>query len=142
MPHLNNTFLSFEYLPGGAIRVNQKLTDNSKIHAENLLKLVGLWKGKKDSLPSDNRWKIRLESWNLALRYLVKYKNDKINNFDSVLDLVKTGGMWSIWFTVFKDHDEVRKALIDEFPGTAKECFDPDNHYEPIERNPGKPDPI
>lgn len=145
LPHLNNTFLSLEYLQGGAIIVNRKLTGDSKKHAENLLKLVGLCKGKKDSLSSDNRWKIRLESWNTASRYLKKYENDKIDKssvFDSVLDLVKTGGMWSIWFTVFKDHDEVRKALIDEFPGTAKECFDANNQYEPIERNPGKPDPV
>ena len=50
---------------------------------------------------------------------------------------------WSIWFTVFKNHDEVRAAMIDAFPGTAKNCFDPDNHYEPIDRNPDNPnDPV
>lgn len=69
LPHLNNTFLSLEYLQGGAIIVNRKLTGDSKVHAENLLKLVGLCKGKKDSLPSDNRWKIRFESWNTASSY-------------------------------------------------------------------------
>lgn len=141
LPHLNNTFLSLEYLPGGAIIVNRKLTGDSKVHAENLLKLVGLFKDDGNSFPSDNRWKLRYESWNKATRYLEKYKNKEIDG-SVILDLVISEGMWSIWFTVFKGHDEVRKALIDEFPGTAKECFDANNHYEPIERNPGKPDPV
>ena len=30
------------------------------------------------------------------------------------------------------NHPEVRKELIDKFPGTAKDCFDPNNGYEPI----------
>lgn len=54
----------------------------------------------------------------------------------TIVDLVKGHGCWSIWFTVFKGHDEVRKALIEEFPGTAASCFDAQNHFEPICRNP------
>lgn len=48
------------------------------------------------------------------------------------INTIKECCCWSIWFTVFKDHPEVRKELIDKFPGTAKDCFDPNNGYEPI----------
>ena len=49
-----------------------------------------------------------------------------------MINTIKECCCGSIWFTVFKDHPEVRKELIDKFPGTAKDCFDPNNGYEPI----------
>jgi len=98
--------------------------------------LVGLNKTAKSSCPGDTRWKNRIKIWDLAERYL-----NKGADANTIVDLVKARGGWSIWFTVFKNHDEVRKALISEFPGTAAQCFDPDNHYEPIDRHPGLADP-
>lgn len=71
----------------------------------------------------------------LAERYLNMYRRQKIT-LDVLLDLVKAYGYWSIWFTVFKTCDEVRAALINEFPGTAQGCFDAQNHYEPVARHP------
>lgn len=66
-----------------------------------------------------------------------KYDNTgSIVDVQTIVDLVKGHGCWSIWFTVFKGHDEVRKALIENFPGTAASCFDAQNHFEPIYRNP------
>lgn len=73
------------------------------------------------------------------MKYRRKY-NVGNTDIDTILDLVRNRGGWSIWFTVFKGCDEVRKALLG-FPGTARLCFDPDNHYEPIDRNPGLADP-
>lgn len=67
------------------------------------------------------------------------------NNFllcCKICNTVKDKGQWSIWFTVFKGIDSVRARLISDFPGTCASCFDANNHYEPIERNPGSPDPI
>ena len=64
-----------------------------------------------------------------------KYEVGK-SELDDILELVKGYGHWSIWFTVFKGHDEVRKALIENTPGTCKACFDAENHYEPITRKP------
>ena len=76
-----------------------------------------------------------LEKWNLANNFLKKYLAGDID-VDTIVELVKGHGCWSIWFTVFKGHDNVRKALIEQFPGTAASCFDAQNHFEPICRNP------
>ena len=142
LPHLNNTFLSLCYKAGGVVDVNPTLSGVSAANARHLLELVGLNKGPKESSPKDRRWKIRSEKWNLANRYLKKY-NMGLTDVETIIHLTKGYGCWSIWFTVFKEHDEVRKALIENFPGTAVECFDANNHYEPINRNPNNPyDPV
>lgn len=135
LPHLNNTFLSLQYDAGGVVKVNPSLTGQSKTNAENLLKLVGLDKSPKTSGSGDTRCKTRRKNWNLAHIYLDKYKNNKID-IDTITNLVKGYGGWSIWFTVFAGYDEVRQALIEQFPGTAQNCFDSENHYEPVYRNP------
>ena len=135
LPHLNNTFLSFQYKAGGVVNVNPNLTGKSLANAEALRKLVGLDKGPKDARPKDKRWLIRTQKWDLAIRYLCKFE-DGSADVETIIDLVKGHGCWSIWFTIFKEHPEVRKELIEQFPGTAKECFDSANNYEPIPRNP------
>lgn len=141
LPHLNNTFKSLVYKAGGVVEVNPNLTGLSLSNATNLLNLIRLDKTPKNSCPGDTRWRKRSDDWNIAEIYKKKYNSGTID-IDTIVDLVKNRGGWSIWFTVFKGCDEVRKALIDEFPGTAKDCFDPNNGYEPIDRNPGQPDPV
>lgn len=131
LPHLNNTFLSFKYEDLGFVKVNEDLPEESKKHAEQLFNLVKLGAYGRAATPADNRWKNRMEAWNLANRHL-----NKTSDVDTIVDLAKGYGYWSVWFTVFKGCDEVRKALIERFPGTAQECFDPNNGYEPIPRNP------
>ncbi len=137
-PHRNNTLRSFIYRAGGVIMVNPQLNALSQKHAENLYKLVGL---DKPFSNTDNRWKTRLECWNKANIYKNKYAQGECK-IATIIDLMKGYGGWSIWFTVFSGYDEVRKSMIEEFPGTAINCFDADNHYEPIDRNPGQADPV
>ncbi len=139
LPHRNNTFLSFQYLNGGVIRVNPSLSSISQNHAKALLCLVGL--DKTPSADRSNRWSKRFETWNQAQRYLSKYHDGKVD-VDTIIDLAKAVGHWSIWFTIFKGEDEVLKRLISDFEGTANACFNADNHYEPIYRNPNNPDPV
>lgn len=141
MPHRNNTFLSFKYAAGGVVCVNPALSGASQANAQALLSLIGLDKSPKTSKPTDNRWKNRLDTWNLSQIYLKKYKEHKLE-VDVIIDMVKARGGWSIWFTVFEGMDEVRARLISDFEGTAAECFDAQNHYAPIYRNPGKDDPV
>lgn len=137
LPHLNNTFKSLVYKEAGVVQVNPTLTGASKAHAEELWKLVGY-----DEKTEDARMTFRREAWELAEYSLQEYEGGN-RNLDKLIKAIKHNGSWSIWFTVFKDHDEVRKAMIDNFPGTAKNCFDPNNHYEPIDRNPNDPnDPV
>lgn len=141
LPHRNNTFLSLTYLPGGVVTVNPKLTGESRAHAENLWRLVGFDKTPKQARSGDTRWRKRLEDWNIAEEFLLKYNAGQVTK-EVVLQIAQCRGGWSIWFTVFKGVDEVRKALIDQFSGTAAECFDAANHYEPILRNLGQADPV
>ena len=137
LPHLNNTFLSLEYKEAGVVIVNPNLTGISKKHAEELIRLIGL---DKPSSETDLRCDMRRRIWDMAQEYLVKYKAGEYK-LNTMKKNIKGRSCWSIWYTVFKGYDEVRKALL-EFPGTAKDCFDDTNHYEPIERNPGKADPV
>lgn len=138
LPHRNNTFLSLIYKEAGVVEVNPALSKLSRQHAQKLVDLVGL---DKSDTETDQRRDMRRKAWDAAQSCLKSYESNRIV-LKKLINYIKTRDCWSIWFTVFKDHDEVRKALIDEFPGTAKECFDANNHYEPIERNPGKPDPV
>lgn len=137
LPHLNNTFLSLEYKEAGVVLVNPMLTELSKQHAENLIKLIGL---DKASSETDYRCDIRRKTWDKAQENLKLYGNGDIL-LERLIDYIKEQPCWSIWYTVFKEHEEVRKALL-EFPGTAKDCFDPKNHYNPINRNPNAQDPV
>jgi hypothetical protein len=52
-PHLNNTFLSFEYHEGGYVKVNPALAGISQTKAENLINLVGL-----DKIPGNPKYPI------------------------------------------------------------------------------------
>ncbi len=139
LPHLNNTFKSLVYKAGGVVEVNPALKGVAYNHAKALIELVGLNKSPVTSSKGDTRWKKRSKDWDKASEYLNKYKAGKIE-IKNIIDLVKAGGGWSIWFTVFREFDEVRNALLD-FPGTAKQFFDASNHYEPLDRNPGAADP-
>ncbi len=139
LPHLNNTFKSLVYKAGGVVEVNPELTGDAYAHAKALIELVGLDKSPATSCKGDTRWKKRSKDWNIAQDYKDKYKEGRIE-IKTITDLVENGGGWSIWFTVFRGYDEVRKALL-EFPGTAKQFFDAANHYEPLDRNPGLADP-
>ena len=141
LPHLNNTFKSLVYMGGGVVMVNPALAGDSATHAEALWKLVGLDKTPKTSSPGDTRWQKRMIDWELATHYLQQYLNGGIS-VDAILELVKSRGGWSIWFTVFKDQDAVLARLISDFPGTCAACFDANNHYVPVDRNPGNVDPV
>ena len=140
LPHLNNTFKSLVYFPAGVVKVNPTLTGESKTHAEELRRLVGF-----DKFSDDDRIEARRYAWTRAIEVLKDYESVERDEkrLQDLIKTIKENGFWSIWFTVFKDHDEVRAAMIDAFPGTAKCCFDPENHYEPIDRNPGNiSDPV
>ncbi|GMU87700.1 MAG: hypothetical protein AMXMBFR48_29410 [Ignavibacteriales bacterium] len=139
LPHLNNTFLSISYGEGGVIKVNPKLRDRELSNAVALVKLVGLDKrpGSTGYRSKDKRWDRRREVWEIAIRYFDKYNNDTIDE-QTILDLAKGYGFWSVWYSVFLNKVDVKKLLLSEFRGTASECFD--NDYNPIPRNPGNPE--
>ena len=55
---------------------------------------------------------------------------------DDVISKAKDTGHWSVWFTVFAGSDAILSRLINDFKGTCRSCFDAENHYKPIPRNP------
>lgn len=135
-PHRDNTFLDFVYDESGRVKVNPDLPEEEFRKAENLYNLVKMGRnpwGEEAVSKRDFRWKGRYEAWNLAERYLLKYEAGNAD-LDDIIELSKGYGHWSIWFTVFKGHDEVRRALIERTPGTCASCFDAENHFEPIAR--------
>jgi hypothetical protein len=52
-----------------------------------------------------------------------------------VAEFASQKGFFSVWYSVFSAHADVKLALIDIFIGTAGNCFDPANDYQPIPRN-------
>lgn len=141
-PHLNNTFMDFIYKEDGRVQVNPHLPELSKTRAQNLYNLVRLGRDNRDATPMDYRWKKRYEAWKTAKRAKDSYLAGKWDAQD-VIKMSKLTGCWSIWFTAFEGVDEVRELFISEFAGTCRSCFDPENHYQPIPRNPfNESDPI
>ena len=134
LPHRNNTYLSLVYKEAGVVIANPLLDGKSLSNAEALIALVGLDKEDSDT---DGRCEVRRETWEKAVVYLADYEKGEIQ-LKKLIDFIKWSGGWSIWFTVFKAHREVREALVNEFPGTSRECFDAD--YNPIPRHPENPD--
>lgn len=131
LPHRNNTFLSFEYREAGVVVVNPQLQGISRQHAESLLSLVGLNKGDSET---DMRCDVRRKTWDKAVQCRQIYIR-KETSLENLMNVIRTSSCWSIWYTVFQGIDEVRKAMLD-FPGTEKACFDPNNHFNPVNRNP------
>ena len=39
---------------------------------------------------------------------------------DTIIDLAKSRGYWSVWYTVFEGYANVRQRLITDFPGTRR----------------------
>lgn len=137
-PHVNNTFLCFVYDSSGRVHINPELSGLSKDRATKLYEICKLGRHPHTGdVPSgsDFRWKKRFEAWNWATRDKKLYQQGTFSIDDVISDALRTG-FWSVWFTVFKGEDTVRCRLIDSFPGTDASCFDPNNHYEPINRNP------
>lgn len=133
-PHQNNTFLDFIYDESGRVKINPELPEHEYKKAENLYNLIKLGRGPQDkeaATERDYRWQNRFETWNIAKRKLELYASGKIDIKD-IMDLVLSRGNWSIWFTVFKEYNDVRRALITQIPGTCIDCFDESNQYEPI----------
>jgi hypothetical protein len=139
-PHLNNTILSFVYGEGGLVSINPQLSGDSIIHARNMLNLVGLDKYPGNPRyekhnPNDTRWKHRRITWEYAMKYLPIYEKGSLSA-QQLVEFAIQRGYFSVWFSVFQNHPEVKKLLIDTFVGTSHNCFDTDNNYQPIARNP------
>lgn len=131
-PDRDNTFIALTYLEGGRVAPTQG-TDQAR--ALKMIELVGLDKTPETAEASDRRWENRREAWDIAQESLRDlHESDSPALRRQIIRTVKTGAYWSVWMTVFKEHPEMLREMIQAIPGTADACFDAANGYAPIAR--------
>lgn len=133
-PDQYNTAIAYQYT-GGIPTVNKETLlqlDQSGEYlkkAENLFELLAL-----DHIPDpgekDRRFRKRFEVYTTATINLQRWKKmctcdeDTVRAFlDTMIDVAKYSGFFSIWTMVFMDEPVVLLALLDAFPGTERTYF-------------------
>lgn len=133
LPDRDNTAIAYDYIADGRIEVSAAVPAACRVKAVSLLELVGLDKpisvaldenGKQVAL---DRVSQRMDLWGIALE--AKQDVDANPGNDAVRrGAVRTAvaeGFFSIWMTVFASDLDMRRRLIDAFPGTqGSGCFD------------------
>ena len=144
-PDSDNTALAYTY-ENGIPEVNEKKllevdgTGEFCKKAKKLFDLVELGHVPNEK-EKDKRFAERIEAFQIAQICLNDWKViTVIENNSAVLkpfkDLIATcaleSGFFSVWMTVFSEEPEILQMLIEGFPNTRKECFDPNGH--PLEK--------
>jgi len=134
IPDRDNTFAAFEYRADGRIEVLGTVNKVQRIHAKQLLSLVGLDKqiqvvldenGKQVAL---DRVAQRMEVWGIAQEAQSDVDANPGNEAvrRGAIRTAQGEGFFSIWMTVFATDVNMRNRLIDAFSGTrGSGCFDP-----------------
>ena len=136
-PDRDNTFRAFVYSVGGLIKVNSSLPDDGRERAQNTIDLTGLDRTPaKDPAARNRRLENRRKIWKMAVEARQDLAGNDIKALrKSIVNTATSRGFWSVWMTVFADDQDMRQRLIDEFPGTSKDCFD--NECGPVHRPGG-----
>ena len=141
-PDADNTFYALQYKEGGLISPSDRLDDNPvlKQKAQDTIELTGLDKQPiNDPAASDRRWNNRREAWDIAVESKRLLANNDTPEMRRQIILHATArGYWSIWITVFGDDSNMRRRLLEAFPGTCSACFDANNGYAPVSREGGQ----
>lgn len=139
-PDSDNTLLAFGYDSEGRVVPAQNFSDdiNTKIWAT--WQLAGLNRHPDTSkqgvikpTSKDRRWNQRRDEWRFAQSNkskLVQYNSEVVREL--IIERAKSGGFFSVWYTVFADHPQMRQLLVEAFKGTDASCFDDD--YLPVHR--------
>ncbi|WP_367156139.1 HNH endonuclease [Methylomonas sp. HYX-M1] len=143
-PDSDNTFMAFNYDSQGRVLPNKIHTDsiNRKIEATWLA--LGLNKhpdsqisGQQTPTSKDKRWLHRQQAWqNAAKRKSQLAAFDTEERRTEIVEMTIQRGFWSVWMTVFQDDVDMRRRLIEAFPGTCSNCFD--GQFQPISRPGGQ----
>lgn len=139
-PDKDNTFFAIAYSVGGIVKANPNLSSQLHAKADRLIRLVGLHRTpNNDPQMRDRRFNNRREAWDIAAnRKSAIQNNDSIELRDTVVELALAKGYFSIWMTVFHDDPDMLRRLIEAFPGTSTNCFDPSNGYATVNRPGGQ----
>ena len=140
MPDRDNTFRGLVFLQGGRIKVSSDLGDEQAELMKRLVSLVRLDRHpdapNRDDRPTprDYRAGLRRDVWELA--------NDVLNELETpgldpgsicriaglIVHVAVAKGFFSVWMTVFRNHPDMLKRFIREFPGTDAGCFNDEGH--------------
>lgn len=131
-PDRDNTVLAFVYNEGGFVEIDGGLAAGVQAQAEALRDLVGLDRHQhiphKRPAPRDKRWKDREQVWATALKERQRLERFPVEVRDLAREIIADAalgyGFFSVWMTVFRDDETIRRALIQRFTGTAVDCFD------------------
>ncbi|HTN04611.1 MAG TPA: hypothetical protein VL132_22165 [Planctomycetaceae bacterium] len=131
LPDRDNTAAAYIYTMDGKVSVSAGMTATQRSMAQRTLELAGLDKPAKDVVDSNDqlvaidRVAQRMEVWLIAQDSKNDLRKCPGDVFRRQIARTATGhGFFSIWMTVLEDDPLVRKLLIQEFSGTAIDCFD------------------
>ena len=144
LPDRDSTVAAYLYSADGEIQVSSDLNAHAQQLAQSTLALVGLDQrglaiaDANGRLIALDRVKQRMLAWLKADRakQLFALQPDNAAVAEMVVHLAQATGFFSIWMEVFRAEPEMRRRLIDAFPGTRESgCFDP-QHSKPIQPAP------
>ena len=133
LPDRDNTAAAYVYTQDGRLEIEPGLTAAQRTMAIATLQLTGLDKPIKKVTDSNSklvavdRVAQRMECWLTA----EDSKTDLIVNMSiafrkQIVKIALATGHFSIWMTVFANDPVQRRLFIDQFPGTAPDCYDAD----------------
>jgi uncharacterized protein (TIGR02646 family) len=128
-PDRDNTLRAITYGVGGTVHSSVALSTVEQAKASATIALTGLDKdpgnATRKPTPSDERWLRRKEAWDLAQHYVAGLPlNDTPFVRDLIVEVAKTRGMFSIWWTAFAGDADMRHRLRQAFAGTCTNSFD------------------
>ncbi len=131
LPDRDNTAAAYVYTMDGKVTVSAGMAAAQRTIAQRTLELTGLDKLASEAIDSNgqlvaiDRVAQRMEVWLIAHVSKDDLRANPNDMFRRQIARTATGhGFFSIWMTVFEDDPLVRKLLIQEFSGTAIDCFD------------------
>lgn len=144
LPDRDSTLAAYLYSADGEIQVSSQLNPHAQQLAQATLALVGLDQrglaiaDANGRLIALDRIKQRMLAWLKADRakQLFALQPDNAAVAEMVVHLAQATGFFSIWMEVFRAEPEMRRRLVDAFPGTRESgCFDPQTS-KPIQPAP------
>jgi uncharacterized protein (TIGR02646 family) len=131
LPDRDNTAAAYTYSMDGKVSAQVGLTTVQQAMAQATLTLTGLDRSASSAFDANgklvaiDRVKQRMQVWMIAQDSKRDLQVNAHDAFRRQIARAAVGhGFFSIWMTVFHDDLAVRRLLIQEFNGTAADCFD------------------
>jgi hypothetical protein len=127
--------LAFQRRNDGKVEPVPTSNETQKTRAQNLISLYCLDEPYTKAGDRDERWLAWAEAFRCAVACKIEHSEGKIS-MGAILREAKNTGFFSVWFQVFADIPEIKKALVEApFFHLSPAFFDTD--YNPIPRITG-----